>query len=231
MNRVIKSGSMFLRARLFVIGITTALCAVALASCGGSGSTCTPDKETCGAGLGCVVGVCRKVDEPLVKLTTTRVVLPARRVAVLSSGDQAETSTVTALGASASGDVIVLMAFESDVGARVSVKGAFLVLDPEPASPGPTEAIDVEVTPVLSKWEEGPLSWGRVPTLGSRLGSARIMPARRAPLRIEVTHHVERLRGVGYGLALRASGDDPIGARFVTASGTTTGPRLELYLE
>lgn len=208
-------------------------CALVLGAngCGGRGSACSPDENTCGEGLGCVVGVCRKLDERVVSLSTMRVVMPARRVAVLSSSDLEETAPVTAFGASTSGDVIVLMAFDGDIGSKASIAGAFVVLDPEPASPGPTETIDVDVAPVLGSWEKGSLSWGRVPPLGAKLGSARVMPARRAPVRIEVTSHVKRMRGVGYGLAIRASGDDPVGARLITASGSSGGPRLELYLE
>ncbi|MFO0553570.1 MAG: hypothetical protein U0271_34630 [Polyangiaceae bacterium] len=214
---------------IFIAGAAT-LFAAATAGCGGSGAACTTDHDTCGAGYGCVVGACRPVEEALVAVEASRLVLPARRVAVLSSADLPENAFVTPFGASSAGDVIVLMSFEADVGPRVSVEGAYLVLDAEPVSPGPTEPIDLSVAPILGEWERGPLSWARAPRLGVALGSSRVMPARRVPLRVDVTSHVARLHGVGFGLAVVARGDDPVGARLITAPATSNGPRLELYL-
>lgn len=178
-----------------------------------------------------MVGRCRPVGANVASVDGTRVVLLATRVAVLSSGDLPIDARVTPLGASRAGDTVVLLSFDADVGQKVEIEGAFLVVEPEPGSPGPTQPITVGVAPILSSWSPGGVSWARSPSLGPSVGEALVPPARRAPLRVDVTAHVAKRRGVGHGLALSADGSDPVGARLITLARSSNGPKLELYLK
>ncbi len=179
-----------------------------------------------------MVGVCRASSAAIAPAKSRRVVLPAKSIAVLSSSERiAPDAPVTPFGARSAGDVVVLLSFESELGATAELAAAFLVLDPEPASPGPTGPIRIEASEILSAWGDGEPSWARAPRTGPTIGAAAVPPARRAPVRIDVTETLARSRGTGFGLALRSSGDDPLGARLVTAPGASTGPRLELYLK
>lgn len=189
---------------------------------------CAPPTNECPGELGCVVGQCRG-KEGVVAVETRRVVLHAREVRVLSSRDPSR-EDVVALGAEAGGDVAVLMKFDAGVGRGVTIEGAFLVLEPELESPGPARAVQVAVAPILADWSPESASWGRLPPLGGALGQVAVPPARRAPLRFDVTALVAKRAGAGSGLALTAVGDDPVGARFITRARSTEGPKLELYL-
>lgn len=162
---------------------------------------------------------------------TRRIVLQAREVAVLSSRDIPPDTQVTAFGSRASGNVMVLLAFDTDIAGDVTIDGAFLVIDPEPASPGPMAPVHIEVAPIVVPWATNLVSWGRAPSMGLALADVRVPTARRAPVRVDVTEHVARERGVGHGLALLSDGADPIGARLMTMARSTTGPKLELYLK
>lgn len=189
---------------------------------------CAPPTNECPGELGCVVGQCRG-KEGVVAVETRRVVLHAREVRVLSSRDLGR-EDVAALGAEAGGDVTVLMKFDAGVSRGVAIEGAFLVLDPELESPGPARPVHVSVVPILADWSAETTSWGRLPPLGGALGEVAVPPARRAPLRFDVTALVAMRRDAGPGLALTASGDDPFGARFITRARSSSGPKLELYL-
>lgn len=206
--------------------IAATLC---VASCGSDRDVCSPD-DPCAEGDSCVIGRCRPASASVVSTETRRVVLLAKDVAVVSSKELPADARVTALGAGATGDVIVLMAFDADVTAAVKIEGAFLVVEPEAAAPGPSSQVVIDVVPVLSPWRADDVSWGRTPSVGQALGEARVTPAKRAALRVDVTELVSNRRGVGHGLALVASGADPIGARLVTMARSTDGPKLELYL-
>ena len=150
---------------------------------------------------------------------------------MLSSHDVPVDAPVTAFGASASGDLIVLVDFDSAVGDRVEVVGAFLIVDPEPASPGPAAAVEIEVAPVIGAWQTELISYGRAPGLGPSLSRTLIPPAKRAPLRLDVTEFVSKRKQSAQRFALSASGSDPVGARLVTEAESSIGPRLELYLK
>lgn len=215
------------------------LLAAQSAACAGQQKPCSPDAE-CGAGGACVIGRCREATKDVVSSESRRVVLLARKIAVISSRDvpldgsisrPPVDASITAFGANASGDVVVLLDFDGDVGNGVDVEGAFLVIDPEPGSPGPTASVQIDVAAVLSAWEPASVSWGRTPRLGLPLGAARVPTARRASIRIDVTEAVAKSRSVGHGFALLASGSDPVGARLVTMARSTSGPKLELYLK
>jgi hypothetical protein len=157
--------------------------------------------------------------------------LLAEEVAILSASERIDKDAVVApLGARAAGALTVLVRFDAKMTDAVEVVGAFIVMDPEPASPGPAASVEVEVFEVLGPWQLESVSWGRQPRTGLALATAEVPAARRAPLRIDVTEVVSRTRGLPHGVALTASGDDPVGARFVTGAGSSSGPRLELYL-
>jgi hypothetical protein len=178
-----------------------------------------------------VVNRCRPKAEAVVPTESRRVVVPARRVAVLASHELAVDAEVTAFGAAAVGDLIVLLDFDAAVTSAVEVTGAFLVVDPELASPGPAATVSVTLSPVLGAWDDGFISYGRAPRLGPPLSKSEIPPARRAPLRLDVTEFVSKNKLGGQRFALTASGDDPVGARLVTLAQSSVGPRLELYLK
>ena len=205
---------------------------LAAPGCGaGSAAPCTPS-DPCSGTDRCVVGVCRPAREPVAPEQSRRLVLLARDVAVLSPAEHLGVdSDVTPFGARIADEVLVLLRFDGQIGDRAELSAAFVVLDPEPASPGPTGPIRLEAASVLDAWESGGTSWGRAPRIGPAIGAAIIPTARRAPVRIDVTRAIARARGTGFGLALRASGDDAYGARLVTAAGDSSGPRLELYLK
>jgi hypothetical protein len=200
------------------------------ASCTPAQPACSPD-DPCGGNQACVVGRCRDPGANVASVDSTRVVLHATSVAVLSSGDVPVDARVTPLGARRAGDVVVLLQFDADVGQKVEIEGAFLIVEPELASPGPAQPVEIDVVPILSSWSPASVSWARSPSLGVAVGEAKIPAARRAPLRVDVTAHVAKRRGVGYGLALAADGSDPIGARLVTIARSSNGPKLELYLK
>lgn len=223
------------RMRSFAVSalVVAALAALALAAstCAGHRPICVSDAE-CGADDACVVGRCVPASASVVAPESVRVVLPAKSVAVVSSRGATERGArVTALGSHAIGDVIVLMRFDADVSRAMDVEGAFVVVDPEPAVPGPTSPVTVGVSRILSPWDENDATWGRTPTIGVLVASAQMQPGRRGPLRVDVTEAIAQARGAGDGLALVASASDPIGARLVTAAHATNGPRLELYLK
>ncbi len=187
--------------------------------------------DPCAAAEQCFVGVCRAKDQVVVPAATRRVVLLAREVAVLSSaGELPAAAAVTPFGSRFAGEATLLATFDVALGRHAEVEAAYLVLDPEAESPGPTGVVRIEASRVLSPWAPASVSWGRAPRLGPAVGAALVPPARRAPVRIDVTEVVARSRGSGYGFALRASGTDPVGARLITAAGASSGPRLELYL-
>jgi hypothetical protein len=214
--------------------LSAALLAAAMIApaCGRPAADPCSARDPCAAGASCVVGVCREDKKPLAPAKSRRVVLLARDVAVLSSQDRvARDAEVTPFGARSAGEIVVLLGFDGELGATADVAAAMLVVDPEPASPGPAQEITVEAAEVLSPWVDSDATWGRSPRIGPPIGAGAIAPARRAPLRIDVTRSITRTRGSGFGLALRASGDDPVGARMVTAAGASAGPRLELYLK
>lgn len=223
LSRAIGSAWLFVAA----VGVTSLGCA-------GDHAACSPVGQqdgSCGEGA-CVVGQCRAPTASVVAVESRRVVVLARDVAVLSSAsDVQKDARVVPFGAAASGDAIVLMSFDADVTKAVTVDGAFLVVEPEAASPGPTSAITIEIAPILAPWKSPAVSWGRTPTLGLAAAEVRIPPSRRTPMRVDVTEIVSKQRGIGHGLALVASGSDPIGARLVTAARSSNGPRLELYLK
>lgn len=212
-----------------------ALLSAAVGCAGDATAPCSP-ADPCADKERCVAGVCRLAGESLAPERSRRVVLLARDVAVLSSTDRVTAeAAVTPFGARAAGEVIVLLHFDGAIGENADLASAFLVLDPDLASPGPTSAILVEAAEVLGPWANPSsgdgLSWGRSPRIGPVVGSASVPPARRAPIRIDVTRSIARAHGTGFGLALRASGKDAHGARFITAAGDAAGPRLELYLK
>lgn len=188
---------------------------------------CSPPASSCPGEQGCVVGVCRDKDSAVVPAESRRVVLHATEVRVLAEHGAAS-DAVVALGAEGPGEARVLMRFDATLSEAAEVEGAFLVLDPERESPGPSAPVSVEVAPILAEWHPASASWGRMPVLGAPLARLTVPPARRAPLRFDVTEQVRR--GVGAGLALAASGGDPVGARFVTRAQASDGPKLELYL-
>jgi len=166
-----------------------------------------------------------------VPVETRRVVVPARRVAVLASQALPVDSAVTAFGARASGDLMVLVDFDAAVTDAVEVMGAFVVVDPEPASPGPASRVSIGLSPVLGVWEDAFVSYGRAPRLGPSLSTTEIPPARRASLRLDVTEFVAKNKHGAQRFAITASGEDPVGARLVTLAASSVGPRLELYLK
>lgn len=145
--------------------------------------------------------------------------------------DQEVDAEVAALGAARSGDLVVLMDFDGRVAVTTEIVAAFLLVDPEPSSPGPTAPIDVAVRPIVASWDLAAVSYGRTPSLGGELTRTRVPPARRAPLRLDVTRFVAKRHGAGLGFALSASGDDPVGARLLMLVESSVGPRLELYLK
>ncbi len=205
--------------------------AVAIALVSGCASAPAPCDGGCASGERCVVGRCRPDGKPVVPEEARRVVLLARDVAVLSTGELPTDAGIVPFGASVAGSTTVLLSFDSAYSDTAELTGAFLVLDPDPASPGPARPVDVDLVQVLGSWSSEVASVGRTPTLSTTVLSVTVPPARRAPLRLDVTELVGRTRGGGHGLALVARGDDPIGARFVAAAGDSTGPRLELYLK
>lgn len=208
------------------------LCGFVLTSaCASQGQPCSNREADCDSELACVVNRCRPKAEAVVPTESRRVVVPARRVAVLASHELAVDAEVTAFGAAAVGDVIVLLDFDAGVTSAVEVTGAFLVVDPELASPGPTAPISVALSPILGPWDDGFISYGRAPALGPPLTESKVPPARRAALRLDVTEFVAKNKLGGQRLALTASGDDPVGARLVTLAHSSVGPRLELYLK
>lgn len=208
-------------------GVTSLGCANDRAACSPVGDA----DGSCAEGA-CVVGRCRAPSASVVAVESRRVVVLARDVAVLSSAAEVEKDArVVPFGAAASGAAIVLMSFDADVTNAVTVDGAFLVVEPEAASPGPTSAVRLEVAPILAPWKSPTVSWGRTPTLGLAVAEVRVPPSRRSPLRVDVTEIIAKQRGIGHGLALVASGSDPVGARLVTAARSSNGPRLELYLK
>jgi hypothetical protein len=178
-----------------------------------------------------VVNRCRPKAEAVVPTESRRVVIPARRVAVLASHELPIDAEVTAFGAAAVGDVIVLLDFDAGVTSAIEVTGAFLVVDPELVSPGPAAPVSVALSPVLGAWDDSFISYGRAPRLGPPLSRSEIPPARRAALRLDVTEFVAKNKLGGQRFALTASGDDPVGARLVTLAQSSVGPRLELYLK
>lgn len=200
-------------------------------ACVSQGRPCSNREADCDSELACVVNRCRPKAEAVVPAESRRVVIPARRVAVLASRELPVDAEVTAFGAAASGDVIVLLDFDAGVTSAVEVTGAFLVVDPEVGSPGPAAPVSVALSPVLGTWNDGFISYGRAPRLGSPLTKSDIPPARRAALRLDVTEFVAKNKLGGQRFALTASGDDPIGARLVTLAESSVGPRLELYLK
>ncbi|NUP05328.1 MAG: hypothetical protein HOW73_04620 [Polyangiaceae bacterium] len=206
--------------------------ALLTASCAQSSAPCSPVEAgaDCPESDACIVGRCRPPSENVVSVGSRRVVLLARDVVVLSSREVPKDARVTAFGSNASGDIVVLLGFDADVTNDIVVDGAFLVVDPEPSAPGPTAPIDIDVAPILTNWSKENVSWARTPSLGLSIGAARVPPARRTPLRIDVTALVAEQRGVGHGLALMAGGADPVGARLVTLARSSNGPKLELYL-
>ncbi len=220
---------MSMAARTLVLAIATLVAAAGCAA--GSPPPCGPS-DPCAASERCVVGVCRPAREAVAPERSRRVVLLARDVAVLSPSESVDTAgAVTPFGARIADEVIVLMQFDGQLGSKAEVASAFVVLDPETTSPGPTQPIRLEAAEVLEAWEAGEPSWGRAPRLGPTIGTAIVPKARRAPVRIDVTKAIARTRGTGFGLALRASGSDAYGARLITAAGDSSGPRLELYLK
>ena len=67
----------------------------------------------------------------------------------------------------------VVRAFESELGATAELAAAFLVLDPEPASPGPSGPVRIEASEILSAWGDGDPSWARAPRTGPATTIAR----------------------------------------------------------
>lgn len=160
-----------------------------------------------------------------------RVVVPAKRVAVLAAHDLPVDADVTAFGAAAVGDVVVLLDFDAGVTSAIEVTGAFLIVDPDTASPGPAAPVSISLSPIEGAWDDGFISYARTPRLGPALSKSEIPPARRAALRLDVTEFVAKNKLGGQRFALTASGDDPVGARLVTLAESSVGPRLELYLK
>lgn len=211
----------------------SAFLALSIAIVSGCASTTATlcDATGCATGSHCVVGRCRADGAPVVEEGTRRLVLAAKSVAVLSTRDTQLDAPSVSLGARSSGDVTVLMRFDSAYSAKAALAGAFLVLNPDRDAPGPTRPIDVEVVEILSDWSTANISVGRTPSLSLALARVSIPPAHRTALRVDVTEAVARSRGDGYGFALVASGDDPVGAAFIAAANDSSGPRLELYLK
>ena len=205
--------------------------AVAIALASGCAGAPAPCDGGCASGERCVVGRCRPDGRPVVPEEARRVVLLARDVVVLSSGDLPTDVGVVPLGAGVAGSTTVLLSFDAAYSPTAELTGAFLVLDPDPASPGPARPVALDVAQVLGAWSSTNASVGRTPSLSPSFASLTLPPTRRAPLRVDVTEIVSRTRGGGHGLALLSRGDDPIGARFIVAAGDSTGPRLELYLK
>lgn len=213
-------------------GLSSCSIAFALLAAG-----CAPTSAPCAFAYGCegsescIVGRCRPTSAEVVPAGSRRIVLLARDVAVLSTSDLPKDAPVVPFGSRSSGDTTLLLSFDSAYGDKVELEGAFLVIDPETTSPGPTSPVHVDVVRVLGPWDLAHVSVGRTPPLSLAFASAEIPPARRLPLRIEVTEAVALSRGKSFGLGIVASGDDPVGARFMSARGDTGGPRLELYVK
>ncbi|MFO0618351.1 MAG: hypothetical protein U0414_37505 [Polyangiaceae bacterium] len=184
----------------------------------------------CDVGQGCLVGRCRPATSAVVPPASRRVVLDATDVAVLSSrASEPVHLDVIALGRASLGEVVLLLRFDAELGPRVSVDSAFVVLDPVDRAPAPASPIDVSIAAIEVPWDSSSVSWTRKPTTGVAETVARNLPRGRAPLRIDVTDLMRR-SGLANGVAIYAQGNDPIGALYSTGLGAGAAPRLELYL-
>lgn len=158
-------------------------------------------------------------------------VLEPIEVALLSSKER-ERVDVPAIGFGrvSAGDVVMLLSFDDTLGSEVEIDHAFLVLEPVEGAPSPFAPVPIEVAPILEEWSRESVSWGRRPEIGLGEKVADAAPRARRSLRVEVTRMIEETRG-RHGIAVLASGQDPIGAFYATGLGRGTAPRLELYLK
>jgi hypothetical protein len=130
--------------------------------------------------------------------------------------------------------VVLLLRFEATWRDDAEVSSAFLVLDTLEATPPASERVRFEMARITEPWEPGAVSLGRQPRLAVPLqaGSARARPA--ASMRVDVTPLVRgwsRRAEDDHGIALLASGDDPIGAVISTGPTHGRGPRLEVIVK
>ncbi|HSN99309.1 MAG TPA: DNRLRE domain-containing protein [Candidatus Nanopelagicales bacterium] len=241
-----------LRARALALAAQAAALFAACAVAPLAGCAARPDPPVCagagvcGAGY-CVAGRCRPADAVAAPGDAQRVLLRPEDIAVLSSGGVAgrpeevrggaggrgRLPDAISLGAKAAGSTVVLLRFAATWADDADVRSAFLVLDPVEGAAPAAGQVPLEVARILEPWSSETASWGRQPRLSiPELGAvARRRPA--GPLRIDVTRLVqgwaERARD-DHGIALLASGRDPVGVALSMGISDGLGPRLEVYV-
>ncbi|AKT35960.1 DNRLRE domain-containing protein [Chondromyces crocatus] len=138
-----------------------------------------------------------------------------------------------ALGAASTGRTVLLFRFAATWPDNADITSAFLLLDPVEGAPPAAQDIPLEVARILDPWSADTVSWGRQPRLSipGLAAVARRLPL--SPVRIDVTDLVRawaaRARD-DHGIALLASGDDPVGVACSLGITDGLGPRLEVYL-
>ncbi|MDI3283553.1 DNRLRE domain-containing protein [Polyangium sp. 15x6] len=198
---------------------------------------CAADVPCAAEGDACVVGRCRpKKDTLVTAMDARRLLLFPDAVAVVSSkgpsgGGEALPEAVS-LGRSAAGDTSLLLHFEVPVAEVGEVSSAFLVLETATASEPPTQPVSLSIARILEPWRADFVSWGRSPRLDVAEKAGTVGVTSPSPMRIDVTHVVQRWAkrtGEEHGLAVLADPNDPRGITFSLGVVEKRGPRLEVY--
>lgn len=207
----------------------------------GCGSASKPADSPC-AGTGacpagvCVAGRCREAATPPAKVTSSRVVLVPRDLAILTangSDDAVALPESIALGRAATGRAILLLRFVSTWREDADIQSAYFVMDAVEGAPLPVTPPTVEIARILSPWSSATTTWGRQPRVGlpEPAGALRVLPG--VPMRLDVTPLVRSWANHerdDNGLALLVDGQDPNGVLASTGLTKGLGPHLEVYL-
>lgn len=201
-------------------------------------AVCAPDVPCAAEADACVIGRCRpRKDAPVAAMDARRLLLFPDAVAVVSAkgpsgGGEALPESVS-LGKSAAGDTSLLLHFEVPVAEVGEVSSAFLVLETATSAQPPSHPVSMEIARILEPWRADFVSWGRAPRLDrvEKAGTIGVMST--SPVRIDVTHVVQRWakrREGEHGIAVLADPDDPRGVTFSLGVVEKRGPRLEVYV-
>ncbi len=219
------------RRRVAVLGLALAACATAfVASCTRAPSLACDDATACDKSATCILARCRRSADPVFTPASRRIVLSPVDVALLSSKhSDVLTDGEVAFGRAALGDVVVLLSFDAGASDAVDVDAAYLTLYSSSHAPRGEGPFGVSIASISSPWHASALSWARQPPLGVPESVPDAHVGERV-LRIDVTDLYRASRGLPNGIAVLASGGDPLGATYDVGLGTGTAPALELYL-
>ncbi len=184
----------------------------------------------------CVAGRCHAGAETPAKVTSARVVLLPRDIAVLMANDGPDAAALpesVALGRQGTGRAILLLRFVSTWREDADIQSAFFVMDAVEGAPLPVTPPTVEIARILSPWSSATTTWGRQPRIGlpEPAGVLRVLPL--VPIRLDVTPLVRSWANHerdDNGLALLVDGQDPNGVLASTGLTKGMGPHLEVYL-